>query len=61
MVKKWIKQLFCRHQYKTISDEVYNVMSPDGILITGTVEIECVECHKCLKSKLFVKNRTYYK
>ncbi len=42
----WLKQLFCKHRFKIITDIVHN---PNGVIEFSYIPIKKAKCSKCSK------------
>lgn len=59
-IKKYLKELFCRHKFKHINSVRYNVINMNGEK-DGEVTLHLFLCNKCGRDKIMATDRTYVK
>lgn len=60
MIKKFIKQLFCKHNYVLISDETYDIIDTCNRTV-GNIKLKLFICKKCDKPKVEFSDKRWEK
>lgn len=55
-MKKFFKQLFCRHDYKVVFDINHDIIDSKNQIV-GTVFLKLGTCSKCGKDELTIHDR----
>ena len=56
-MKKWIKELFCKHNWKIVSEQRYSIFSDTSQVYQGSVKLTIYECDKCCGMKIIPSDR----